>query len=285
MSVRSLLIVLALVLVAGAAYAQDSTICVPAPGTTTTTTSTEMGTTTTVAVTPEVESYNINFVSSTYGISPATVRDLRTKHDWGTIYFMANVAAKTGRPITEIASLAEQGMTWNQIASRYNVAMSDLLVPGPRTAVAGYVGEIGTRPVTTTWMADKYGNIVLTQNEADRLRKQGYSWQDIAIAANVSSRTGQPVYQVLQWTDRGMTWPQIAREYGLNPDDVTDISMYPFDRSGSDSRYLGGMEIQTGPVGAGPMMQPEGTMVVPVTPENTPASPDTMTTPSTTPSY
>lgn len=213
---------------------QGTTTCVPAPGASTSSATTGMSTTTTTtAALDPVEQFNRNFVSSYYNISPATVASLRDKgHPWEHIYFMANMAQKTRQPITQIAQLEEQGMSWNDIANRYNIALADLQNPFvPTTRVAGFTSEIGTPPVRT-WMSDRYGNVVLTSRDDRMLKKMGYSWNDIAVASNIAAKTGNRPIEVLQWLDRGLTWPQIAREYGVNPSTVMDVSNYPFSRTG-----------------------------------------------------
>ena len=65
----------------------------------------------------------------------------------------------------------------------------------------------------------------------------GYDWRSIAIASNISMRTGDSVRDILAMTNTGLTWPQIARNYGLNPKDVIDVSSYPFRRDEPKSAW------------------------------------------------
>lgn len=276
MRMRSLIMVLALTLIGGAVFAQ--TVCIPAPGTSTTTGPVGSGP---MVTSNEVEMFNHNYVVGCYGISDATVNDLRQRHDWGTIYFIANMAKKTGRPITEIASLAEQGVAWNDIASRYNVAMSDLtapmcpttvaMVPGAGMTTAGYGTGASVMPV---YITDRHGNIVLTAYDDARLKMRGYSWQDIAIAANIAAQTGLTVDDVLTYTGTGTTWPQIALRFGLNADDVVDTTMYPFPRSSERMQYG-----YRAPVGAGAVVYPSSPQGM-STYQPMPSTPQTQTSPT-----
>lgn len=93
-------------------------------------------------------------------------------------------------------------------------------------------------------ITDRYGNVVLTAYDDARLKKQGYTWQDIAMASNISAYTGEPIYDVLQNRGYGTTWPQWAVRYGVDPRRITDVSCYPFEHSNKALR------VRT-PIGAG----------------------------------
>lgn len=78
------------------------------------------------------------------------------------------------------------------------------------------------------WTANQYGNVVLTEADARRLACEGYPCEDIAIANNIAIETGASVREVLAWTDRGLTWLQISMYYGVDYNQVKNISGYPF---------------------------------------------------------
>jgi uncharacterized protein (DUF433 family) len=181
-----------------------------------------------------VDQFNSNFVTSNFGISPTTVADLHSRYDWGTIYFMANLSRQTGRPISEIAALADQGMSCSDIANRYNVAMAAPAVCPP----IGAGPAVAVQPATCSWIGGPGGYVSLTPFEARRLSKMGYTWQDIAVATNISMQTGDPVYQILQWTDRGWTWNQVAREYGVDVDYAMNIGGFPYQQLAADTNCV-----------------------------------------------
>lgn len=201
-----------------------------------------------MAMTPEVEAFNTNFVTMNFGVDRNSVMGLRQAGwQWGDIYLMAHIASRANQPILEVANLRSQGMAWNDIGGRFNMTAMDLTTPVTvRTRVAGFVTEVGFQPIY--YRTDPWGNPVLTRYEAERLSRLGYRWENIAIAANVSAETGVAVRDVLSWIDRGYTWSQVAIQYGLDIDDITDISKYPF------ARERGAMAPMTSPpTGAGPM--------------------------------
>lgn len=200
------------------------------------------------ATSSEVEMFNTNNCVSQFNVDRTYIQQLRANGwSWGDIYLMSNISNKTHRPLLEIANLRSQNMAWTDIANRYNLTAMDITSsPVIMTRVAGYTAEYGYTPIY--YMTDQWGNPVLTRYEAERLSKLGYSWQDIAVAANISAKTAARVEEVLAWTDRGYTWPQVAREYGLSPKSVMDVSQYPF------ARVIGTRgTVTTAPVGAGPM--------------------------------
>jgi hypothetical protein len=203
--------------------------------------------------TSDVEVFNTNFVSTTFGIDCPSLTGLRQAGwAWGDIYILANIANKTGRPILEIANLRSQGMAYDQIACRYNLAASDILMPTPpmiQTRVAGFTGEYGYMPLY--YKTDPWGNPVLTRFDAERLTRMGYAWTSIASAANVSAVTGMRVEDVLLWIDRGYTWTQISSMYGVDCDYVTVIDQYPFARESGFGICPTGAPCPA-PVGAGP---------------------------------
>lgn len=257
MRLRTLLLVLFLGLATVAAFANGHTPVQPeTPEVTTPTTPEGMGpapTTPTVVVpstcgtcitpavcptgtmpqpTSSVEVFNTNLATTNFGVDAASVTGLRQAGwAWGDIYILANIAQKSSRPILEIANLRSQGMAYDQIACRYNLAANDILCAPPcavQTKVAGFTGQYGYAPLY--FRTDPWGNPVCTRWDAERLSRMGYGWTAIASAANVAAVTGARCEDVLAWVDRGYTWQQIACMYGLNADCVTNVSLYPFGR-------------------------------------------------------
>ena len=182
-------------------------------------------------MTMDVETFNTNYVVSTFCVDAATVTALRQAGwSWGDIYVMSSIASMSGRPLLEIAGYRSQGLPYDQIAARFNIASTQILAPMPTTRVAGTTQTYGYLPIY--YRTDPWGNPSLTRFDAERLTRLGYDWRDIAAACNITSRTGVPVRDVLAWTDRGYTWPQISRIYGVNMDWITrDIERYPFPRT------------------------------------------------------
>jgi uncharacterized protein (DUF433 family) len=207
-------------------------------------------------VTPEVETFNTNFVATNFGIDRSAVISLRQAGwMWGDIYLMAHISSRANRPILEIATLRSQGMSWNDIASRFNISAAALTTPVMvQTRVAGYVTEIGYQPLY--YRSDPWGNPVLTRYEAERLMRLGYDWEVIAIAANVAAESGHTVREVLSYIDRGYTWNQIAMEFSVDRDDIMDVSKYPFGREPGAVVTTTTTTQPVPPVGAGPTMQP-----------------------------
>lgn len=203
-------------------------------GPTTPMTTTPMMPSTTIStVSPEVEQFNLNLVTTTFAVDSASVIALRQAGwMWADIHMLAHIANQSNRPILEIANLRSQGLSYANIGQRYNLTMAQLITPSSaiRTRVAGFVGEYGYQPIY--YRTDPWGNPVLTRYDAERLARMGYDWRSIAIAANISAETGVSMREILSWTDRGYTWEQVARQYGVDPDDAMNVNQYPFGRDG-----------------------------------------------------
>lgn len=215
-------------------------------------------------VSPEVDAYNRQFARQYFGLRDADITALRNQGmAWGEIYLAANVAARSSRPITEIAALRSQGVAWNDIGTRYNIALADLTRPFvPAGQVAGVTAMVG--PITApTNMISKDGRIILSLKDSERFRAMGYDWRSIAVAANISMRTRDSVQDILAMTNRGLTWPRIARSYALSPNEVVDVNYYPFRRD----EPKGSMMMQPAPAmqpqGGGQVMPQSGTMSPP----------------------
>lgn len=234
-----------------------------------------------VAANPDVEQFNKNFISQYYSVSSADIDQLRKQgYSWGEINMMANASMKTNQPIQQIAMDRSQGMTWTQIANKYNVALTDVCTPATIRSVttvrpygAGPAPVIGVPPV----MYDNVGNVMLTEDQATRFYRMGYDWTDVAIAANISRETGVPIRQVLsEIRPGGKTWPAVASDYGVVPSTAFNISGYPFPHVSiySQSMQEANMrqieQYQTGattvvpqPTGTPPTMPSGGTQPVP----------------------
>jgi hypothetical protein len=180
----------------------------------------------------------ISTITQFYRIDPATVSRLQARgYTAGDFAMLGNISVRTGKPISEVSDLRAQGMSWDDIGRRYNVASADMMMApmgmmvtpmmrqGP---VAGVTQEVIVgRPAP---IVDRDGQIILTERQAHGFMRQGYSWRDIAVAANISRETGMSVSDVLTMTTRGLTWDVICRDLGLDPREMKDISYYPYSK-------------------------------------------------------
>lgn len=60
----------------------------------------------------------------------------------------------------------------------------------------------------------------LTHQQVMDLHARGYSYEDIATAANISSRSGRPLSDVVAMRDRNMEWTGIASQAGVAEADI-----------------------------------------------------------------
>jgi hypothetical protein len=184
---------------------------------------------TAMMMSPEVDAYNRQFANQYFGISDAEITALRAQGmPWGQIYMTANLAHRANQPVSQIAALHSQGLSWVEIGSRYSIASADISSPFMMTGrVAGVAAQVGPM----AWQApiyDRAGSVVLTQRDAWVYRRLGYSWSELAFASNISRRACIPIDVVLRSVDAGKTYTRIALDYGVDTRDAMDYSDYPF---------------------------------------------------------
>lgn len=198
----------------------------------------------TMAVLPEDESFQMQSIQTRFNMTSDQVSSLRMMgYSYTDIAMVGNVAARCNRMPTEIATMLSQGQTWDQIAAACNTSTAMLFTPMPMQAVAGSQQEMGmpsgTMMSTPMVRAPMYyrmypnGTPVITEQDWMSLSRRGYTWQDVAVAANISMQTGERPEDLLRMTRlQGMTWSQIAIERGLNSYDTLRTGEWPFSRTG-----------------------------------------------------
>lgn len=210
-----------------------------------------------LAVLPQDEMFQRQIMMQRFGLTADQVRDLRMMA-WGysDIAVMGNAAARCNKPVTDVANMLMQGQSWDQIASSCNTTVAQLLEPVPVQAVAGYVGEVrpGAVQPMTVYRVYPNGRPVVTLQMWQDLHARGYTWQDVAVAANIAAVTGDDLDTLLRMRRiQGLTWTQIAMNRGVPPDKALDVSQWPFGRNGEITTTP---TTPTAPAGATPPMSP-----------------------------
>ena len=225
----------------------------------------------TMAVLPQNESFIRQLVMARFNLTSDQTTSLRVQGwDYGQISLVANAAAKCNKPVADISSMLMQGQSWDQIASSCNTTVAALLTPVPMTAVAGFQAEVGA-PVMTAPMYYRMfpnGRPVMSLQMWQDLNQRGYSWRDVAIAANISAKTGDNPDDLLRMIRiQGQIWRDVAINRGLNVNRMMDVSQWPFTQA---TGPMTSSEMQMERERAGMMttrpMQPAPTETMPPTP-------------------
>jgi hypothetical protein len=187
----------------------------------------------------DVESFNRTFIAQYYGICETDTAALREKGvSWGEISLMANASVRTTQPIGSIAQLRSQGMSWTDIATKFQVCLADLIRPVQmRTASARAICGSGPM-VCPVAMYDCRGNILLSYDMATNLYSRGFDWMDVAIAANVSKNSGIPIENPLERVRQGALWDRLLIRYGVAPALAYNVCDYPFPRTSVYSKSV-----------------------------------------------
>lgn len=152
---------------------------------------------------------------------------------YSDIALVANIASRCNRPVSDISNMLLEGQSFDQIASSCNTTVAMLFEPVPVEAVAGFRAEVTPTPgvptAPTCYQRYPNGRCVVSRRDWEDLYKRGYTWREVAIAANIAVRTGEQVDDILYMTRvQGLTLRQIAIDRGLRVDDVMDVSAWPF---------------------------------------------------------
>ena len=175
-----------------------------------------------------------NVLASYFGLSHQQVMDLHAQgYGYEDIATAANLAARSGRPLTDVIALRDQKMEWTVIAAQYNVAEADINRPYARVAAEratmGAAAPAGgsmagssnyAMPNTNVDWSRKYE---LTPLEMKRLRAKGLTDREVFVAANAATLSGRDVDSIVERIFRGQPADQIAAELNLNVSSILDV--------------------------------------------------------------
>lgn len=201
-----------------------------------------------VAVLPEDEMFQRRVVVQRFGLTDDQVTALRMDAcSYPLILAVANAASRTNRSPSEIAQMLSQGQSWDQIASSSNTTVAMLFEPIPMEMVAGFRAEVRPSMAPVSMMMQPpvfYRQLpnsrrIITQDYWNLLSRAGYSWRDVAVAANIASMTGENVDDLLRMARiQGMTWKRIAFDRAIDVDKAMDVSEWPFGEKGQSKREV-----------------------------------------------
>lgn len=198
----------------------------------------------TLAVLPQDEAFQRQAITARFNMTGDQYSSLRMM-GWGPadIAAVGNVAYKCKKSPSEVASMLSQGQSWEQIAAGSNTTTAMLFEPYPVVAVAGSQQQYGVPVVSPTLTYGKYynGRPVITKDDWRQFSKSGFSWQSVAMAANIAAQTGERPEQILrELTVQGKTWIQLTDERNLDYDTVKDTSGWPFSKTESSKSNTSG---------------------------------------------
>lgn len=151
-------------------------------------------------------------IASYFGLSHQEVMDLAARgYTYEDIATAANIAARSGRPLTDVAAMHDRNMGWTDVAQQVGVPVADYNRP--------YYHYTGPEPVM--YEERVYVETVgIPTADFERYHRMGYSGRDIAMAYNTAARAGRSPDEVFAMLDRGMTWSDIAAHYNLAMSDI-----------------------------------------------------------------
>jgi len=172
-------------------------------------------------------------LASYFGLTHQQVMDLHGRgYGYEDIATAANLAARSGRPLTDVIAMRDQRMEWIAIASQYGVAEADIYNPYVRVAAdrstMGSASPGGGAMAGRSNYAMPNTNIdwsrryELTPLEMKRLRAKGLTDKEIYVVANAAALSGRDVDDIVQMIFRGWPVAQIAQELNLSVTSLTE---------------------------------------------------------------
>jgi hypothetical protein len=162
-----------------------------------------------------------HILASHYGLTHQQVMALHGRgYSYEDIAIAANIAARSGRPLTDVVTLRDQRMEWPAIASQYGIPAAEIERPSDR--VAGTRATMGAAPMSGRMDYSKPNTNInwsrrfeLTPLEMKRLRAMGLRDREVFVIANAARLSGRPVDSLAQRVLRGQTTEQIAMDLNL----------------------------------------------------------------------
>lgn len=187
-----------------------------------------------LAVLPDDEAFQRTMIAQSTGLSADQIINYRMMAlTYPQIGLAANAAKRCNKSVDDVVAMLNQGNTWDQIATTCNTTVAMLTEPA-LTPVPAMPSSIGAASLPSMAGPNYYlrypsGKAVVTAGDWIRLNASGYTWREVAVAANISAITGESVDDILRMVSvQGMTFPQIAMDRGISYSRVSDVSKWPF---------------------------------------------------------
>lgn len=151
-------------------------------------------------------------VSKCLNVTPAQITTLRAQGCGdGDIAMASAVAAKSGKPVSEVAAQFQTSKDWKTTAGVYNLSVSDL---ASATTMASAEIEAYNLAFCSQFYAIPSATIL-------QVRHQGYSWDDTNMMANASIQCAQPMSQIVALRSQGTSWQDIGKKYNVSATALT----------------------------------------------------------------
>lgn len=222
-SKRFLAVILALSLMAFAGIAlaqdtgtttpsQDDNMTMPSPGATTTTPGMTPGQASITGLNEvDSDSFQASLLTSCLNVPQATITRWRDRgYSFGQIGVAANIANRANVPVEEVLNRFDQGQSLTTVAAAYNVPVSDTTVFTARAGMMGVAPEVA---MYSDQFLTRYWGI--SQADLNRWHAAGFTNDQIAMAANLSARSGRSTQDILNMVSAGQSWNQIASDLNV----------------------------------------------------------------------
>lgn len=129
----------------------------------------------------------------------------------GDIAMACAIAAKCGKPASEVVSQYQTSKDWKTTAGVYNLSVSDL---ASATTMASAEIEAFNLAFCSQFYAIPSSTVL-------QVRHQGYSWDDTNMMANAAIQCAQPITRIVDLRKQGASWQDIAQKYNVSATALT----------------------------------------------------------------
>ncbi len=151
-------------------------------------------------------------ISKCLNVTAAQVASLRAQGVGdGDIAMACAVAAKCGKPASEVVAQFQKNKDWKATAGVYNLSVSDL-------ASATSMASAEIESFNTAFCSQFYA---IPSSTILKVRRAGYSWDDTNMMANAAVQCAQPITEIMQQRRAGSSWQDIARKYNVSTSALT----------------------------------------------------------------
>ncbi|MBI4424299.1 MAG: hypothetical protein HY554_11255 [Elusimicrobia bacterium] len=167
----------------------------------------------------EDDSTKARDLSQEFNVSSSQLMDIRQNQnlDWSDIKTSLMISKHSGTSLDEVVRLKKSGLSFDDIASRYNLKLSDI----EKEHVSGKKEKEEFREAPAprrvhrraARLADEFE---VSGDEVMRLRDRGLGWREIRHALFISEQSGRPVNEIVGLKDSGMDWDDIAARYNVD---------------------------------------------------------------------
>lgn len=174
-----------------------------------------------LAAMAEDDSAKARDLAQEFNVSSSQLMDIKQNQNlsWDEIKTSLMISQHSGASLDEVVRLKQSGMSFDDIASRYNLKLEDIEKSHVEKSGTG-ADVMREAPATprrvhrrASRLADEYD---VSSDEVMRLHDRGLSWKEVRHTLFIAEQSGRPVDEIVGLKESGVDWDDIATRYNVN---------------------------------------------------------------------